>query len=63
MVCKEPFVTVTQGLRGYFAVLMTWEEELQHHTPFNSAFGSYSTSAEARQDAEAWALAEEIECR
>jgi hypothetical protein len=62
-ITKEPFVTVSHGLRGYFAVLMTWEEELGYHTPFNSAFGSYPTATEARQDAETWARAEEIECR
>ena len=58
---KDPFTTVTLGLRGYFAVLMTFEDDLDCHTPFNSSFFSYSDSKDAIEDAKQWAIAEQIE--
>ncbi len=48
------YVTVTSGLRGYFAVLVEDGE------PVQTGFSSYETYEEAAEDAESWAMAEGI---
>ncbi len=56
----DPYVTVTHGVRGYFAVLLTWEEDCKMYTPWNSGFGSYSSVDAAVPEAKDWAIAEGI---
>lgn len=59
---KEPFVTVALGMRGYFAVLMVWNEDLGGFwEPENSGYGSYKTREAAFPEAREWAEAEEVE--
>lgn len=62
-----PFVTITHGMRGYFAVLMTWSEypdcDEGFYEPWNSGFGSYKAYAEAVPEARQWAEAEECELK
>lgn len=48
-------ISVTSGLRGYFAVM--WDED----GPIRSGIGSYDTAEEAAVEAREWALAEELE--
>jgi hypothetical protein len=60
---KLPFVTVTHGMRGYFAVLMWWNANDEFWEPWSSGFGSYNTYEEAIPEARAWAEAEDVECR
>lgn len=43
MTNKPPYVTVDHGLRGWFAVLVVWNEE-GFYEPWNSGVGSYPTS-------------------
>lgn len=58
------YVTVTYGLRGYFAVLMAWNPDHGgFYEPWNSADFSHRTRAAAVVDAREWALAEGVECR
>lgn len=57
------FVTVTHGMRGYFAVLLSWDEELGFYAPYTSGFGSYATPSEAYPEGRQWAEAEEVEFR
>jgi hypothetical protein len=65
----RPYVTVTQGLRGHFAVLMYWNDEDAHGTGpgfwdvFQSGIGSYNDRAGAAREAREWADAEGLECR
>lgn len=56
------YVTVTHGLRGYFAVLVWWNPDLGgFYEPYDSGVGSYATEAEAIPEALDWADAEGIE--
>lgn len=48
------YVTVTSGLRGYFAVLIVDDE------PWQTGVGSYRTEVEAVPEAESWAKAEDV---
>lgn len=56
-----PYVTITSGLRGYFAVLVVWCEN--GYEPWQSGIGSYKTREEAIPEAEDWAESEGIEFR
>ena len=55
----KPFVTVTHGIRGWFAVLMVWGDEC--YEPWNSGIDSYKTREGAVIDARSWAEAEGVE--
>lgn len=59
---RAPFVTVTFGMRGYFAVLMTWDED-GFWGPWQTGIGSYRTADEAFREAQDWARADGIEAR
>ncbi|WEL95580.1 hypothetical protein [Xanthomonas phage vB_XooS_NR08] len=57
------YVTVTSGMRGYFAVYLKWNPE---HGGFYEPWNTGETCrnhAEAVADAKAWAQAEEVEYR
>ena len=56
------FITVQQGMRGWFAVLMSWNSE-GFYEPWNSGDMSYSTREGAVADAQQWAEAEDLEVR
>ena len=56
---NEAYVTVTEGMRGWFAVLLVWNED-GFYEPWNSGFGSYKTKEEAYPEAKDWAEAEDI---
>lgn len=58
---KPDYVTITYGMRGYFAVHLAHDPECGFHTPWQSGFGSFETPQEAEPEARAWAQAEEIE--
>lgn len=57
-----PFISVTQGMSGHFAVLMWWNPE-GFYEPWDTGFGRYSTREEAIREARSWAEAEELEVR
>ena len=56
------FISVTQGMSGYFAVLMSWSRD-GFYEPWNTGFGRYSTREDAIREAREWAEAEELEYR
>lgn len=56
---KPPYVTVTKGMRGYFAVLVDDNDQ----EPIMSGVGSYADEAGAIDEAQTWARAEELEYR
>lgn len=63
-----PYVTITHGMRGFFAVLMTWSDDGDgssegFYEPFNTGFESYKTYEDAIPEARSWAFAEECELR
>ena len=57
----KPYVTTTYGMKGYFSVLLTWDEDINGYTPWNSGCFGYETKEEAEVDAKSWAEAEGIE--
>lgn len=59
----KPYVTVTNGLRGFFAVLVCWNEEMDGYEPWNTSDASYAAREGAEEDAKAWAEAENVEYR
>jgi hypothetical protein len=52
------YVTVTSGMRGYFAVLVDDSDGFPE--PVQSGIGSYHTATEAEPEARDWALSEGI---
>jgi hypothetical protein len=68
-----PYVTITSGMRGYFAVLMWWNDEGDDGVklpagqgfwePWQSGIGSYRNEAGAILEARQWAQAEGLEYR
>lgn len=53
----EHFVTVTHGMKGYFAVHigLTTDEIGTYHEPYESAYFGYPTAWEALLEAMQWA--------
>lgn len=59
------YVTVTEGMRGFFAVLLHYvvmDDDYGFYEPWESGLGSYATPQEAADEARAWAANEEIGC-
>ena len=57
----KPYVTITRGLRGYFAVLMSWDAAWNCYMPWQSGIGSYDSIDAAEPEAQDWAAGEGIE--
>ncbi|WP_316207472.1 hypothetical protein [Bradyrhizobium sp. SZCCHNR3118] len=55
------YVTVTSGMRGFFAVLI--DESAGFPEPVQTGMGSYQTAAGAAIEAKDWARAEGLEFR
>lgn len=59
---NKPYITITHGIRGYYAVMVWWNPEMGGFwEPWSTGFGSYATIEDAIPEAEDWAAAEEIE--
>ena len=57
------FVTIQHGMRGYFAVLMSWSDECGgFFEPYDTGVGSYATYEAAIPEAREWARSEGIRC-
>lgn len=55
----ERRVTITRGIRGYFAVLLCWNTDHGGFwEPGQSGVGSYVTAKEAEPEAKSWAQSE-----
>ena len=59
----RPFITITTGIGVYYAVLMTWDEDMGFHTILYTGIGRYRTREEAMKEAREWAISESIEYR
>lgn len=56
-----PFITVTHGMSGYFAVMMNWNEELGgFYEPCQTGFERFNNKDTAIAEALQWAIAEEV---
>lgn len=60
----QPYITVTKGMSGYFAVEMREMIIDGEHTglpePYETGMGRYATYEDAEQEAQAWAVAESL---
>jgi hypothetical protein len=56
----KPFITVTQGMSGHFAVCMAWNDD-GFWEPQQTGFGRFATREEAIEEGQYWASAEELE--
>lgn len=60
----KDYITVTQGMSGYFAVHIWWNPELGGFPePYNTGFGRYKDRESAVAEAKQWAEEEEMEYR
>lgn len=57
----KSYVTVTHGMRGFFAVLMWWNPDPGFWEPWQSGIGSYKSGKEAAAEGRIWAEAEGLE--
>lgn len=55
----EPFITVSSGMSGYFAVMMAWDGD--GYEPWDTGIGRYPEKSGAVREAMQWALDEELE--
>jgi hypothetical protein len=57
----EPYITVTQGMSGYFAVLLWWNPDMGgFYEPWDTGIGRYGSREEAAVEGRQWAEAEEL---
>ena len=58
-----PFISVpkTPGISGFFAVMFTWNNEMDVYEPAQTGMGRYATLAEAQAEGRYWANAEGLE--
>lgn len=57
----KSYIGVAQGLRGWFAVHMSWNNEFDGFEPFVTSPTSHATKEKAVEEAHAWAISEEVE--
>jgi hypothetical protein len=55
---QKPYITVTRGMAGYFAVMITYEDGFPE--PWETGAGRYATEEEAVQEAVGWARDEDM---
>jgi hypothetical protein len=55
---KTPFISVTWGIRGFFAVLLGWNARAQIWEPLQTGIGSYKTKEDAWKEAHSWSRAD-----
>lgn len=58
---KRDYVTVDQGLAGYFAVYMIWDEEVKDYGPWETGFRRSKDKKQALVEAFMWTQAEGLE--
>lgn len=57
---KEPYITVTSGMSGWFAILVSWDPECGEMLPDTTGMGRYRSRREAIAEGQTWAAAEEL---
>ena len=61
---RYPYITVTPGMSGHFAVMVWWNPELGgFEEPYVTGIGRYKSSAGAIREAKTWAKGEGIDYR
>lgn len=61
---RKSFITITHGMRGWFAVHMWWNPDLDGFwEPYQSGIGSHKDRENAITEGKGWAKDEEMEFR
>jgi hypothetical protein len=56
---KEPYITVTEGMSGHFAVMLSWNPDMGGFwEPYQTGIGRYREREEAAAEAREWAEAD-----
>ena len=59
--CKDPYISVTHGMSGYFAIQLWWNPELNGFwEPYQTGIGRYRKKEHAIREARHWAKSDEI---
>ena len=62
LMSKEPYITVTEGMSGHFAVLVAWNPELGGFwEPYQTGIGRYRERSEAIAEGRDWAELEGLQ--
>ena len=61
--CTPPYITVTRGMSGWFAVLLAYYDDIKGYDIYCTGIGRYEDKADAEAEARQWAAAENIESR
>jgi hypothetical protein len=59
----KDYITVTQGMSGYFAVHVWWNPDPGFWEPYQTGVGRYRSIEEAMREAKSWAADEGLEFR
>lgn len=54
------YISITNGMRGWFAIHCRWYEDMNGYDVYQTGIGSYDTQEEAKEEAILWAEIEEI---
>lgn len=57
---RRPYITIIQGLRGWFAAHVYWYEAGEYWEIWQTGIGSYETAGLAALEAREWAEAEGV---
>lgn len=57
----KDYITVNNGMAGYYAVYMAYNREFGAHEPWQTGIGRHKTRAKAEVEARLWAEAEDVE--
>jgi hypothetical protein len=58
---KKPYICVSEGMSGHYAVLVVWNEECGgFYEPQETGCGRYETRADAIEEAQSWAKSEGV---
>ena len=60
---KYPYVTVTSGISGFFAVMIWLNPDGDFEEPWETGIGRYKTSEKAKTEGKFWAESEEVDFR
>lgn len=61
---RKPYITVTEGMSGFFAVMLWWNPDMDGFwEPWQAGVGRYAKKEDAEMEAREWAEAEELEFR
>lgn len=58
---NKPYITVTNGISGHYAILVVWDDELQGWDIEQTGLGRYPTVEEATAEGLSWAESEQLE--